>query len=151
MKKTEIDSYEKLFYWMDSMIMKYSGTDKAKGIRKLRDFVQSRRDSGWKWEDIADWAVYSTSTTSETFDPFSQTLFSNTKKPPQQKAGEVKNRSTSKCQVSKPVSDASLSSIVFTIDNAFVVCTPVDDMCRTKVLEMFAFIGSDNICHITEC
>lgn len=71
MKKTEIDSYEKLFYWMDSMIMKYSGTDKAKGIRKLRDFVQSRRDSGWKWEDIADWAVYSTSTTSETFDPFS--------------------------------------------------------------------------------
>ena len=41
MKKTEIDSYEKLFYWMDSMIMKYSGTDKAKGIRKLRDFVQS--------------------------------------------------------------------------------------------------------------
>jgi hypothetical protein len=70
MKKTEIDSYEKLFYWMDSMIMKYSGTDKAKGIRKLRDFVQSRYEKGWKWEDIAEWAIYSTSSQSG-FDPFS--------------------------------------------------------------------------------
>ena len=45
-QKTEIDSYGKLFYWLDSMIMKYSGTDKAVGIRRLRDFIESQRAQG---------------------------------------------------------------------------------------------------------
>jgi|TARA_R110002012_G_scaffold284358_1_gene475105 hypothetical protein len=71
-QKTEIDSYGKLFYWLDSMIMKYSGTDKAVGIRRLRDFIESQRAQGKSWEDVAEWAIYSTNQTSG-FDPFDQT------------------------------------------------------------------------------
>lgn len=71
-QKTEIDSYEKLFYWLDTMLMKYSGTKKSKGIRRLRDFVEDQRNQGKTWEDVADWAIYSTSQSSG-FDPFEGT------------------------------------------------------------------------------
>ncbi len=70
MKKTEIDSYEKLFYWLDSMIMKHSGTPKAVGIRRLRNFIEAQQESGKSWQDVAEWAIYSTSVQSNDFDPF---------------------------------------------------------------------------------
>ena len=71
-QKTEIDSYGKLFYSLDSMIMKYSVTDKAAGIRRLRDFIEDQQRQGKSWEDVAEWAIYSTSQTSG-FDPFENT------------------------------------------------------------------------------
>lgn len=71
-QKTEIDSYEKLFYWIDSMINKYSGTHKVTGIRRLRDFIEEQQISGKSWEDVAEWAIYSTSQQSG-FDPFENT------------------------------------------------------------------------------
>jgi len=71
-QKTESESYEKLFYWLDTMIMKYSGTAQSRGIRRLRDFVELQRQQGKTWEDVAEWAVYSTSQQSG-FDPFENT------------------------------------------------------------------------------
>ena len=72
-KKTEIDSYEKLYYWIDSMINAGKRTIKEReGLRKLRDFVQSRQERGWKWEDIAEWATYNTSVAGG-IDPFEET------------------------------------------------------------------------------
>ena len=68
-KKTEIDSYSKLYYWIDSMLNNSKRTHKERqGLNKLRDFVKHKEDMGWKWEDIAEWAVYATSTTTG-FDP----------------------------------------------------------------------------------
>tara|TARA_R100000734_G_C3315656_1_gene107727 strand:- start:1335 stop:1562 length:228 start_codon:yes stop_codon:yes gene_type:complete len=71
-QKTEIDSYDKLFYWLDTMLMKHSGTDKSKGIRRLRDFIESQQRSGKSWDDVAEWAMYSSSQQSG-FDPFEGT------------------------------------------------------------------------------
>ena len=71
-KKTEIDSYSKLYYWIDCMLHKHTGKQRA-GLQRLRDFLKSREDAGWPWEQVAEWAIYSTSTTSDTFDPFEGT------------------------------------------------------------------------------
>tara|TARA_R100001086_G_scaffold153989_2_gene82099 strand:+ start:924 stop:1154 length:231 start_codon:yes stop_codon:yes gene_type:complete len=71
-KKTEIDSYSKLYYWIDCMLHKHTGKQRA-GLQRLRDFLKSREDAGWPWEQVAEWAIYSTSTTSDAFDPFEGT------------------------------------------------------------------------------
>ena len=71
-KKTEIDSYSKLLYWIDCMINKHDRS-KRQGLQRLRDFVEQKQTQGWKWEDIAEWAIYSTSTTAGEADPFENT------------------------------------------------------------------------------
>ena len=71
-KKTEIDSYSKLLYWIDCMINKHDRS-KRQGLQRLRDFVEQKQTQGWKWEDIAEWAIHSTSTTAGDADPFENT------------------------------------------------------------------------------
>ena len=46
---------------------------KRQGLQRLRDFVEQKQTQGWKWEDIAEWAIYSTSTTAGDADPFENT------------------------------------------------------------------------------
>jgi len=70
-QKREIQSYEDLYYWIDSMIMKY-GYPKSRGLNKLKQFVKQKQISGWEWKDVAEWAVYSTSQRAG-FNPFEMT------------------------------------------------------------------------------
>lgn len=70
-KKTEIDSYSKLFYWLDSMMAQPRPHKERQGLQRLRDFVEDKQKRGWKWEDIQEWAVYSTSQKGG-FNPFEE-------------------------------------------------------------------------------
>jgi len=72
-QKKEIDSYETLYYWIDSMVHKrVSSRQSVKGLKRLKDFVQDCQSNGWAWKDIAEWATYNTATQSG-FNPIQDT------------------------------------------------------------------------------
>jgi len=67
-KKTEIDSYEKLLYWLETMAIIHK--DRRSGILQLKAFIEKKQQAGWRWEDIAEWANYSTAVATSDFNPF---------------------------------------------------------------------------------